>query len=214
MKSLKLVTLLFMAVLLAAVPLYVAAASDPGPTAPSGAGRRGTSAVEAEIAVSSSEVWVEPERSSVMPGDVFTVQVMKNTAEALSGFDLYVTWDNTKLAVDDVRRGGDVDAGSVFTATQKDTGPPAPFILHVVSILPGAELMAAGEGAMMEIDFEAIDVGSSVVDVIDEDEEFPGVYEAVQLSDTDQNTLPTPDVRDGTVVAGNSVFLPLVLRGY
>lgn len=224
MRALKLATLLVIVLLLAvSVPLVLAAVtsdrgleSAAGPIEPQGPTRDRPYGlvVEETAAVAVPEVWVEPAQSTVMLDGVFSVEVMKDTTEALRAYDLNVTWDVSKLRFVGVERGVDVDAGSVFSATLKPPESPAPSILHVTALLPGADLMAAGEGAMVEIEFEAIDTGTSLVDVIDEEDAIENVYTAVQLVDTDENTLPAPEVSDGNVVVGRLVFLPLILKNH
>lgn len=214
------VTLLLMVVLAVAVPLdLVAAQSSPGPRlSPGPMGNRGSvetgpDGMEGEdpAVVAASEVYVDPAGSSVVSGDVFTVEIMKNTEEALGAFNLHVTWDISKLHLVDVRPGANVEAGTTFTYTER-----APSVVHITAFaLPGAELVAAGTGAMAEMEFEAADPGTSVVDVIDEEEAVGiPVYEPVELADTDQNPLPAPEVSDGTVTiaSGAKIFLPIILR--
>jgi hypothetical protein len=212
MKGIRVVCLLVVVALLwgSAVASGIAGPAPESGVEEDRAGLRQASAATAPL------VWVEPMTSTVGVGDVFTVEVMKATDEALGLFEFHLSWDPSVLKFLGVDPGAAVEEDATFTGGVR---PDATSVAQVTAlVLPGATLMEGGSGAMAEVTFEAVDMGSSLVDVIDEEEaEGIPVYEAVALADTDHDRLAeTPEVSDGTVIvtAGMKVYLPLILRSH
>ena len=153
---------------------------------------------DGEVHVAESVVWVAPEESLMMVEDNFTIEVMKDTEEALGGFEFYLVWDDAKVEFVDAAPGADVAAGGNFTFTLR-----GPNMLWVVGAAPPLPLVPAGVASLAEITFKATDVGISTLDVIDAAEAPPEPEEPdpVILFDTDLNQLPDPQVIDGLVDA-------------